>query len=169
MNFIERRKEILKLRKERYTLKELGLRFGVSYKRIGQIINRPGVQYKVCFICKKLGQVRRLVCKECLGTYFLRDTGSYLEGRDYIREIVRIRDNHTCQKCFKKWEEGKRRFDIHHLNGLCGKKSQSYDCFEEMDGLITLCHKCHLNLDEVREKRSNRSSPRPNKLLPINL
>jgi 5-methylcytosine-specific restriction endonuclease McrA len=24
-----------------------------------------------------------------------------LEGRDFNREKVRIRDNHTCQKCFK--------------------------------------------------------------------
>lgn len=38
-----------------------------------------------------------------------------------------------------------RRFDIHHLNGLCGKRSLKYDKVDAMPGLITLCHKCHFN------------------------
>lgn len=74
-------------------------------------------------------------------------------GRDYVRELVRIRDNWTCQKCGKRWEPGKRRFDIHHLNE-CGKKSRGYDRKEDMGGLITYCHKCHLTLDSVRNKMS---------------
>jgi len=76
----------------------------------------------------------------------------HLTGRDATRELVRIRDNYTCQSCFKRWEEGKRRFDIHHLNGVCGKKSKNYDRVEDMDGLITFCHNCHMNQPEVREK-----------------
>ena len=73
-------------------------------------------------------------------------------GRDATREIVRIRDNRTCQLCGKPWQFGERRFDVHHLNGLCGKKSKQYDKLENMDGLVTLCHKCHLSMDSVREK-----------------
>lgn len=77
-----------------------------------------------------------------------------LTGRDYVREKVRERDKRTCQnkECGKKWEEGMRRFDVHHLNGLCGKKSQKYDRISEMDGLITLCHKCHLSLHVNKDK-----------------
>lgn len=71
-----------------------------------------------------------------------------LSGRDFTREKVRIRDNHTCQDCKKVWEQGTRRFDVHHLNGLCGKKSRGYDNSSEMDGLITLCHRCHFNRPE---------------------
>src|SRR3990167_10518741 len=71
-----------------------------------------------------------------------------LEGKDYTREKVRIRDDYTCQMCEKRWKEGERRFDVHHLNGLCGKKSTKYDKVSEMDGLITLCHKCHFNHPE---------------------
>lgn len=77
---------------------------------------------------------------------------SKLEGRDLHREKVRVRDNHTCQDCKKKWEIGKRRFDVHHLNGLCGKKSKGYDYKTELDGLITLCHKCHYNRPEHKQK-----------------
>jgi 5-methylcytosine-specific restriction endonuclease McrA len=74
------------------------------------------------------------------------------KGRDLNREKVRVRDNHTCQDCGKKWEEGQRRFDVHHLNNLCGKKSRGYDKISEMDILITLCHKCHFNRPEHKTK-----------------
>lgn len=73
---------------------------------------------------------------------------SGLQGRDIVREKVRVRDNWTCQSCLKKWEPGTRRFDVHHLNGLCGKKSKLYDRKEDMGTLITLCHRCHFNHPE---------------------
>ena len=81
---------------------------------------------------------------------------SKMGGKDRTRELVRIRDNHTCQMCGKKWRKNKsfpmRRFDVHHLNGVCGKKSMAYDKVSEMDGLITLCHKCHFNHPEHSRK-----------------
>ena len=71
-------------------------------------------------------------------------------GRDLTREKIRIRDNHTCQKCGKKWQKGKRRFDVHHKD-FDKEKTQGYDNYEkEKDNMITLCHKCHLNLPEHR-------------------
>lgn len=77
---------------------------------------------------------------------------SGFSGRDYVREAVRKRDGYACQICFKGWESGQRRFDVHHLNGLCGKKSLGYDRIKDHLGLITLCHKCHLRLHNIREK-----------------
>lgn len=73
-------------------------------------------------------------------------------GRDRVRELVRCRDKHTCQDCFKIWKVGERRFDIHHLGGLCGKRSKSYDKLKDKDNLITLCHKCHFNRPEHKCK-----------------
>jgi hypothetical protein len=73
-------------------------------------------------------------------------------GRDLIREQVRERDKYQCQNCKKKWKEGTRRFDIHHLNGVFGRKSRGYDRKVDIKKLITLCHRCHLNLPEVRNK-----------------
>lgn len=84
----------------------------------------------------------------------LRDDG----GRDWLRLKVRIRDNFTCKDCGaartpkqvvnrnKKCSGLKGRiklFDVHHINGMCGKKSRGYDRLEDIDGLITLCHSCH--------------------------
>lgn len=72
-------------------------------------------------------------------------------GREYTRELVRIRDNYTCRVCGKRRTPQKakslkkRLFDIHHLNNLCGKLSRKYDRVGDMDGLITLCHKCHFS------------------------
>ena len=68
-----------------------------------------------------------------------------ISGRERTRYKARERDNFTCKDCGKVWKEGQRQFDVHHLNGLCGKKSRSYDKISGIDGLITLCHKCHFN------------------------
>lgn len=72
-------------------------------------------------------------------------------GRDRIREKIRIRDKYTCQLCGKIWKKGKRRFDVHHKD--CDKeKTKQCDNYEkEKNNLITLCHKCHLNLPEHRK------------------
>ncbi len=66
------------------------------------------------------------------------------EGRDYVREMVRIRDKRKCRDCRKSWRRGiERRLDVHHLNGLCGKNSRGYDSVKNLKGMITLCKKCH--------------------------
>ena len=70
------------------------------------------------------------------------------QGRDYVRDLVRKRDNHTCQDCKKKWVHGKKKFDVHHLNGFCGKKSRGYDSSKDTRYLVTLCHRCHFNHPE---------------------
>lgn len=82
-------------------------------------------------------------------------------GRERTRHLVRKRDNFTCQTCGARRtpEEAKRlrvrMFDIHHLNGLCGKRSRAYDKIDDMPGLITLCHKCHFNHPEHTLKTRN--------------
>lgn len=74
-------------------------------------------------------------------------------GRDLIRERVRVKDKHTCQDCKRVWDGKERRFDVHHLGGQCGKKSRGYDRLSEMEGLITLCHRCHFNRPEHTSRR----------------
>ena len=77
-------------------------------------------------------------------------TGIKWGARDRYRELVRIRDNHTCQKCGLEWQVGERRLDVHHLDED-STKTRQIDGDEDMDNMITLCHKCHLNLDGHRE------------------
>lgn len=114
----------------------------------------------ICTICgcasPKAGN-SKITCGACRIKYLTRDSGSFMQGMDYTRELVRIRDKYTCLKCAKKWKRGNRRFDVHHLGGLCGRFSRSYDKVEDMGNLVTLCHKCHLNLPEVTEKMRNKS------------
>ena len=93
---------------------------------------------------------RMSICKKC---DYMRTSkrGWGNQGRGSTRGKVRERDNYTCQECGlvrtpeQAKEQGKKLFDIHHTNGLCGKKSKGYDSISEMDGLVTLCHKCHFN------------------------
>lgn len=77
-------------------------------------------------------------------------------GRNHFREIIRARDDWTCQMCFKKWVKGKRRFDVHHLDEKKDGKSRERGIGEydrnNPDKLITLCHKCHFSLDVTKNK-----------------
>lgn len=90
-----------------------------------------------------------------------------MAGREFVREKVRARDNWTCQDCgirrgleevlrhnlFHKELKGKMKgLDVHHLNGKCGLLSKAYDKMEDIEGLITLCHKCHYNRPEHKCK-----------------
>jgi hypothetical protein len=66
------------------------------------------------------------------------------QGREWIRLRVRNRDNFTCQHCGEVWQKGTRQFDVHHLYELGA--SRKYDIEEDMSKLITLCHRCHMDL-----------------------
>lgn len=91
----------------------------------------------------------------------LKTFSQRFQGLDRTREITRIRDGHTCQECGLKRTPAMiakykyRSLDVHHLNGICGKKSRSYDKVSEMGGLITLCHKCHYNRHDFSMNSQN--------------
>lgn len=74
-------------------------------------------------------------------------------GRDFLREKVRTRDNHTCQSCGRVWDEKERRFDVHHTDvNIEGKNGKIYSNNKDMSKMVTLCHKCHMNNPQVLKK-----------------
>ncbi len=84
-----------------------------------------------------------------------------LSGIDFVREKVRIRDGHSCKLCGYLWTQGERRLDVHHLDEkMESKKDYRYDR-DNMDKMITLCHKCHLNLPHIRKKLSIKKTINP--------
>lgn len=89
------------------------------------------------------------------------------QGRERVRGFVRLRDKYTCQDCGKVLlpenvpPKGKS-LDVHHLNGLCGKKSRGYDKKEDMHILVTLCHKCHYNRPEHTSKKLSKERAQRN-------
>lgn len=141
MNQEQRYNLILNERNKGKSLREIGNIFNVTGERIRQIIKYKFKTYQ-CKVCKLILDDYKYFCE------LHSNKGYIFKGRDFNREKVRIRDNYTCQDCNKKWEQGTRRFDVHHLNGLCGKKSKGYDSVLDKNGLITLCHKCHFNRPE---------------------
>lgn len=138
---LERWRKMAKLAKLGISKAEIGRRLNVSRQRVFQVLERgkpkpprgisPGQEHMI-----KWG----------------------ISGRDVTREFVRIRDKFTCQKCGDQRTReqaqslSKKIHDVHHLNGLCGKKSRKYDSVKNLDGLVTLCHKCHFNQPEHRCK-----------------
>jgi len=147
--YLTRQIRIAKLYKSGISGQELGRKYGVSHQRIYQIlkklkeVNLEEPDNLILDNLKKLIPIQH----ERL------DYGS--GGLALVREKVRVRDNHTCQKCLKVWIKGRRRFDVHHLDiKMESKRDIDYDR-NNMDKMITLCHKCHLNLHTVREKIRN--------------
>jgi len=81
-----------------------------------------------------------------------KETGMTTSSRDRNRELVRIRDKHTCQICGRIWKIGERRFDVHHKDCDDSKTRMVDNLKIEIDNMITLCHKCHLSLPEHKQK-----------------
>jgi 5-methylcytosine-specific restriction endonuclease McrA len=85
----------------------------------------------------------------------VRDAYPGWSKRDRVREMIRIRDSHTCQVCWYIWkkEMRHRRFDVHHIDSLKKKTLRCDNLEKEKDNLITLCHKCHFNVHAIQNKR----------------
>jgi hypothetical protein len=94
------------------------------------------------------------LCKSCHALY--DDWGKKLPhgkmGELRKKDIIRKRDNNTCRKCGKIWIEGKRHFGVRHIYNY----DELYNNFEkEKNNIITLCHKCIMNLPEISSILSN--------------
>lgn len=132
---LQRQKEFIKLREGGLTYSQIAKIFDITRQRVHQVVNQKfsGREPDPFWFNKKKWQK---------------------EGRERVRMLVRKRDDFKCQDCGKRWKDGERSFDVHHLNGLCGKKSRGYDSIKDMDILITLCHKCHFNRPEHKSKKT---------------
>ncbi len=143
---MDRKLIILALRDKRYTYKKIGEFLGISRQRVSQIETSSPIS----------PENHKILTKKKRAYLGIKDKGMERnEGTDFPRELIRIRDNHTCQICGKIWEKGQRKLDIHHID-FAKEKTRQYDNFlKEKDNMITLCHKCHLNLEEHRLAMSN--------------
>lgn len=159
MEPLERKELMKKLRAEGLTLQKIGDKFGVTRERVRQILAGKQHQRKVqwviahqsfrrtCYICRAVLETPTKFCDNCVKENKLGNG-----GRELPRGLVRGRDNNTCQVCGYKWKgTEKKRLDVHHLNGLCGKHTTKYDPPEMLYFMITVCHKCHYNLHDHRQ------------------
>lgn len=164
------KEKIIKYRRGGLSYAEIGELNNLSRQRVYQILIASDIK-RYCFFCNTqlvMGDGRKY-CLRCISN------PEKLKGREHTRELVRVRDKHTCQDCGfvrTRWEvmkhnkkieglKGKiKSLDVHHLEGACGTKSYAYDKVEDMDRLITLCHKCHYNRPEHRVKDGDFSQKR---------
>jgi len=145
MNTQERLEIINSMYLNRYTYKEIADVLKISRQRVHQVHTGYN-SHKIGIVDVSVELLNNLYAGY---TQIAVNKDSFSGGRERIREIVRIRDSHTCQNknCLKVWVNGERRFDVHHLDeNMLGKTRIKgiikYDK-ENMDKLVTLCHKCH--------------------------
>lgn len=121
---MEHQEQIIKLRENGMTYRDIAKILGISFQRVHQIASH------------RLPNV--------------------LGGVDNLREKARIRDCQTCQLCGKVWKVDERKFDVHHTDVIIeGNLGRKYRNNKDLTKMITLCHKCHMNLPSVREKMIN--------------
>jgi len=145
--------KIKKLRAKGFTLEIIGKAFGISRERVRQILEHGNIIGK---------NYRKLSPTEKYLISIHQD-----KGRSRARELVRMRDKHTCRDCGlvrkttsvvrfnKKLPDlkGRRKsLDVHHTKGQCGKNSVGYDSVKDISKMITLCHRCHYNRPEHKCK-----------------
>jgi|TARA_R100001530_G_scaffold2201_1_gene3662 transcriptional regulator with XRE-family HTH domain len=151
-----RNEQIKELRKQGLTYQAIGDKFNISKNRAWQIIHnidyytpRHIIKFRKLTNKKYRAFLKKKFRKVDTRLTLIHDYG---EGRlNKIREIVRMRDNFLCQLCGFDWKLKKqRRLDVHHLDedrdGHGHKGACKWDS-EHTDRMITVCHKCHLNLD----------------------
>lgn len=160
IDFEKRTKDILKLRRQRFTLAEIGKKYSLTRERVRQIevVNLKRTTYKsgepLKLTWEKLKRTKAVEELKILNKRKRKFLGLPINiiyisggGRNFVREMIRIRDKQTCQRCKKKWKEGKRKFDVHHLDEKMLGKTLSKGVIRydktNMDKLITFCHKCH--------------------------
>lgn len=162
------------MREQRFTLQDIGDKFGITRERVRQIeigITKRTTQKNGKPLSKYTAKREELIPiadlkiwnkrkREALGLPSIAKFGpNDGGGLNFIREIVRTRDGHRCQRCFKKWVKGERRFDVHHLDpekeGKSHYKGQIKEDKQNIDEMITFCHKCHLSLPHLKEKMRN--------------
>lgn len=157
----ERNNEILKLIQSGKSFVEVGKLFNVSKQRILQIYSKSYPDGYTLPITKKKVEDILIWTTEKRASLGLPDTKveNISGGLDFIRELVRMRDNHTCQQCLQKWEVGKRRFDVHHIDPEMEGKGKYKGVIKmdksNFDKMITYCHKCHFSQHTVRSRISN--------------
>ena len=73
---------------------------------------------------------------------------------DQQRAVVRKRDNHTCQSCGKTKQNLQQQLDVHHIRPY-RLFDGDHKAANQIDNLITLCHKCHLLIENRLRKTSS--------------
>jgi 5-methylcytosine-specific restriction endonuclease McrA len=162
---------IIKCRSSKMSYTEIGKLLNLTRQRVHQIFK------KTDFYKNQKLEIPNEIKKLLGNKNITKVTGMGNGSRDRIRELVRIRDNHTCQICKKVWVKGQRRFDVHHEDesreGMDRDyrklRLSGYSIVKEdrtiLDRMTTLCHKCHLNLDHLRKKMSRAGHESNQKLL----
>ena len=100
---------------------------------------------KVCIDCGTQIYRGSKQCKSCAATIHGKSCEPYDKGfTKNLKNIIRKRDNYTCQICGKTETKKENNFSIHHID--YNKKNSI------IENLITLCSSCHSKTNSKRKR-----------------
>lgn len=154
---------IVSLREAGKTYRQIGDMVGVTRQRIHQILSKKDNFFKINPLFSMGGEEissvllskasanneSNPIASILSGSNISSATGMMSGSRERFRELIRLRDRCTCQWCGKVWVPGTRRFDVHHILG--GSEDSRSVGGNQLE-MVTLCHRCHLNIDSWKIK-----------------
>lgn len=149
----ERKKIVLSMLKRGSSYQTIGDFLGISRQRVHQLVIRYSDNKKNTL---QIDESKLLTLKQTV-TFDESSISPDIRRYSRLKELIRARDNFTCQICGKIWKPGTRRFDIHHLdqekeNIPYSKEKYLWDK-SNTDRMVTLCRKCHQNLEHIKSPR----------------
>ena len=156
------REKVLYLKKLGWRQASIAGEVGISRQRVHQILTgyKSPIQTRIyeekrkrgLLLQDRINKIKKSVFNSVPEGNISQLTGMKGSARERNRELIRIRDNHTCQSCGLVWEKGMRRLDVHHLDEDSSKTRQVDNLEVEASNMVTLCHSCHLGLPGHRKK-----------------
>lgn len=119
----------------------------------GKILSRYDAERcKSCSLKSQQGKNNPNYGKKHLGLNAGKKHWNYIDGKskepyslkfnEFLKELIRNRDNYICQLCGIEQEDYYRKLDIHHID------YNKQNCDE--DNLISLCQKCNIKVNYNR-------------------
>lgn len=111
-----------------------------------------------CNKCRKLIDYGNSLCDECKSS-FIKEKKKYLKDKDAekhiksgrwrkVRRNILLRDK-CCILCIKRGYFETRDLQVHHIE----KRTDKIELAYEPSNLVTLCRKCHEEIEELSPER----------------
>lgn len=110
-----------------------------------------------CRNCRKLIDYGQTYCEDCLNKITAKRNKEKAKNTSYAEKVIKtpewkatrrkviLRDNGCCVLCLKRKFVENRGLQVHHIY----KRVERIDLAYDMNNLVTLCRKCHEEVEKL--------------------